>query len=168
MDDNSHNFVLVTTVDEIETVVALAKIIWVEHYSKIIGLEQVNYMLGIFLSKAAIQDDIQNKRFKYYLQQHDGQNVGYLAFQIQDDSLFLSKLYILSSQRKQGLGAGALAFICSQAARSNATRINLTVNKHNTGSIAAYERIGFRTTGDIKADIGNGFYMDDLAMEWRF
>ncbi|MDD3441568.1 MAG: GNAT family N-acetyltransferase, partial [Kiritimatiellae bacterium] len=40
----------------------------------------------------------------------------------------------------------------------------LTVNKHNTGSIAFYERMGFRKTGALVTDIGHGFVMDDWRM----
>ena len=35
----------------------------------------------------------------------------------------------------------------------------------NTGTIAAYERMGFRITGEVLTEIGGGFVMDDYAME---
>lgn len=167
MDNHFSDIRLVSSVDEIDKVFDLAKIIWVDHYSPIIGLEQVNYMLGNFHSRKAIEDDIRIKGFKYFLIQNNGRDVGYLSFKNEETSLFLSKIYILSSERGQGLGKRALAFVRDQAKRRNVRSIRLTVNKNNSGSISAYERIGFQKTGEVKADIGQGYFMDDFSMEWK-
>ena len=40
----------------------------------------------------------------------------------------------------------------------------LTVNRNNAGSIAFYERAGFRKTNELVTDIGAGFVMDDWRM----
>ncbi|WP_431021594.1 hypothetical protein, partial [Chromobacterium phragmitis] len=40
----------------------------------------------------------------------------------------------------------------------------LTVNRHNAEAIAVYEKRGFRVRGEVAADIGNGFVMDDYVM----
>ena len=47
----------------------------------------------------------------------------------------------------------------------NLPKIYLTVNRNNAGSIATYEQLGFFIAAQQKADIGNGFYMDDYIME---
>lgn len=44
-------------------------------------------------------------------------------------------------------------------------KIWLTVNRNNSIAIAAYEKMGFTKAYMKKADIGNGFYMDDYIME---
>lgn len=167
MDSHFRDMRLVNSHDEINRVFDLARIIWVDHYSPIIGLEQVNYMLDNFHSRNAIEDDIRVKGFKYFLIRNNGRDVGYLAFKHEKTSLFLSKIYILSSERGQGLGKRALAFVRDQAKRCNLRSIRLTVNKNNSGSISAYERIGFQKTGEVKADIGHGYFMDDFSMEWK-
>ena len=167
MDGQFSDMRLVSSADEIDRVFDLARIIWVDHYSPIIGLEQVNYMLANFHSRKAIEDDIGIKGFRYFLIRNNGRDVGYLSFKNEETSLFLSKIYILSSERGQGLGKRALAFVRDQAKRHNLRSIRLTVNKNNTGSISAYERIGFQKTGEVKADIGQGYFMDDFAMEWK-
>jgi RimJ/RimL family protein N-acetyltransferase len=155
----------VRTSEEIAKVVALARMIWVEHYSPLIGREQVNYMLDNFHSPEAIENEIPEKGFKFFLLENDGRDVGYLSFVTREDALFLSKLYILSSERGQGLGKRALAFLRDQAKRNNRQRIALTVAKKNSGSISAYEKIGFEKTGEVKTEIGQGCIMDDIAME---
>jgi RimJ/RimL family protein N-acetyltransferase len=39
------------------------------------------------------------------------------------------------------------------------------VNKNNVNSIKVYEKLGFKKTGPVIQDIGNGFVMDDYKME---
>ena len=43
--------------------------------------------------------------------------------------------------------------------------LSLTVNKNNTGSIRAYESLGFVNLGPLQTDIGQGFIMDDFLMK---
>jgi len=45
------------------------------------------------------------------------------------------------------------------------SRIQLTVNKGNSGSISVYEHWGFVTVDSVVTDIGCGFVMDDYVME---
>jgi RimJ/RimL family protein N-acetyltransferase len=44
-------------------------------------------------------------------------------------------------------------------------RLQLTVNKDNYDSIAAYEHLGFSNAGPIWTDIGGGFAMADFVMD---
>ncbi len=155
----------VKTSAEIDEVARLARIIWVEHYSPMLGHEQVEYMLSGFHSRDAISSQISDEHYRYFLIRPDDDNVGYIGLTISNEELFLSKLYILSSERGSGLGRQAMAFITSQAREFDAPKISLTVNKHNTETIAAYYKLGFEKTGDICFDIGSGHTMDDLQME---
>ena len=91
--------------------------------------------------------------------------MGYIGVQLNEDSLFLSKIYILAGDRGSGLGNQAVEFLRELASSNKLKKITLTVNKNNSNSIAAYERIGFRVTGEVCADIGEGYVMDDYQME---
>lgn len=154
----------VSTPEQIHTVVALAREIWTEHYTPIIGAEQVGYMLANIHSLTTITEEVTDPHCHYYLVQKADQPVGYIGVRFRENALFLSKLYVLSSERGNGLGKQAIEFL-KQLARSNQCRdINLTVNRHNTGTIAAYKAIGFEMTEAICADIGNGYVMDDYRM----
>ena len=55
-------------------------------------------------------------------------------------------------------------FIISKAREVGSNAITLTVNKNNINSIKAYEKLGFKNTGSVVADIGAGFVMDDYTM----
>lgn len=151
---------------EIELTAHIADIVWREHYIPIVGKAQIDYMLEKFQSVKAMQKQISEGYF-YYLLWEGEEAVGYFAIQLRDTDLFLSKLYVLSKYRNQGHARSALNYIDEFAADHHSSTISLTVNKNNTGSIQAYERLGFVNVGPIVADIGNGYIMDDYKMVKR-
>lgn len=149
---------------EIKAVANLAQVIWTEHYTPIIGKSQVDYMLAKFQSETAISAQIK-EGFNYFLIAYQEAYVGYFAFCLQKDTLFLSKFYVLRSKRGMGYGKEALKFIEAQVKNLGLKKIKLTVNKNNSSSITAYEKMGFINVESIVQDIGNGFVMDDYVLE---
>ena len=149
----------------IDTLVQLAREIWTEHYTPIIGAEQVEYMLRHMHSAELIEKQIETGTYHYYLLKPEQEAVGYFAVQLRDEELFLSKFYVHSRQRGKGLGRQALDFIRKLARQSERKKMTLTVNKDNSNSIAAYCKFGFVKTGELCVDIGNSFVMDDISME---
>lgn len=149
---------------EIEVVVNLAYEIWNEHFTPIIGKAQVDYMLEKFQSGRAISEQIENG-FLYYLIRINNDSIGYLGIHPKKDELFLSKIYIRSSERGRGYGRKAIQFLEKLAREKGLKKIALTVNKNNTDTIKAYEKFGFKNVGSVVQDIGNGFVMDDCGME---
>ena len=158
-------FKLAKTNLDFKTISVLSKNIWTEHYTPIIGLDQVNYMLEKFQSEIAIQNQINIDNYKYYLIIYENTAIGYLSIKNNDDALFLSKIYIDKSCRGKGFGKIAINFIEEQAKDLNCQTIYLTVNKYNINSIMAYQKIGFIKTEELFIDIGNGYVMDDFRME---
>ena len=77
----------------------------------------------------------------------------------------MSKFYVKKSLRGKGIGKTAMAFIEEKALELGCDRISLTVNKNNTNSIMAYDKLGFDNKGPIVIDIGGGYIMDDYAFE---
>jgi len=157
-------FIQVLTENQLDIVDSLATEIWNEHYIPIIGKPQVDYMLEKFQSKPAMKEQIKNG-YTYFLVEEEGRNVGYIGIQLKKDELFLSKLYIKSSERGNGLGKKAVQFLEDLANEKKLGKISLTVNKGNVNSIATYEKMGFNNLGSIIIDIGGGFIMDDFKME---
>ncbi len=157
-------FFEVSTKNQIEIVESLAKEIWTEHYIPIISREQVHYMIERFQSTQAISEQIKSGSL-YFLIEEDNHFIGYIGVQQKDDELFLSKIYIKSSQRGRGYGKKAIEFTEQLARKKGAIKIVLTVNKNNINTIRAYEKMGFKNLGSIIQDIGSGFIMDDYKME---
>jgi len=160
-------FHIVSTSNEINEVVKIARDIWTEYYPPIIGFDQVEYMLENYHSKDAITIEITRDNYAYYLIKVKNRIIGYIGIQLKGNDLFLSKIYIRSSERGNGIGKASMNFIKDLALENNMNRISLTVNKNNTGSIDTYYRLGFIKTGDICVDIGGGYKMDDIQMELK-
>ena len=148
--------------EEIATVVLLAEKIWTQHYTPIIGEKQVRYMLNKFQSANPIQEQIKED-YQYFILSSKTP-VGYCSLRIEESSLFLSKIYILNSNRGQGLGKILMDFVKKQAKKASCNQIRLTVNKYNTNSIAAYHKMGFFTNKEVIFDIGEGYMMDDYEL----
>ena len=149
---------------QIEIVEELACEIWNQHFIPIIGKAQVDYMLKKFQSKKVLSEQIK-QGFLYYLIKSNNNYIGYLSVLPKGKELFLNKLYLKSSERGKKFGKKAIQFVGNLAKEKNLRKITLTVNKYNTNSINAYEKMGFKNIGPVIQDIGNGFIMDDYKME---
>jgi diamine N-acetyltransferase len=159
----SIEFSPVRTPAQIQVVAGLAHDIWYEYYVPLIGREQVDYMVARFQSAEAMGRQI-DEGYEYFLVQRDGRDIGYLAFQVQGEALFLSKFYLHYDVRGTGTGRLAMEFIERLARQRGLKLIWLTVNKGNP-AVNAYERLGFRNAAALVMDIGGGFVMDDYRME---
>ncbi|MDO7138444.1 GNAT family N-acetyltransferase [Algibacter lectus] len=157
----------VKTQEDFKLVETLASQIWHQHYPDIIGLEQVEYMLAKFNSAKAIEEQVRLGA-QFYCLIYNETPVGYMAIKPEGDFLFLSKLYVAETSRGKGVGRVALNFIDEEAKKQQLLGIRLKVNKYNTASIAAYEKLGFKNVKASVTDIGNGFVMDDFEMEKLF
>ena len=149
----------VETPAQIAATAALARETWMQHYVPLIGAAQVEYMLAKFQSTEAIARQIAAEGYEYYL----APGAGYLAL-VPDPakkSLLLSKIYVKAAARGTGLGRALAEFAERRCSELGCSELWLTVNRHNRGAIAFYERLGFRKTREVATDIGGGFVMDD-------
>ena len=152
--------------EDVAAVAKLAEIIWREHFTPIIGADQVAYMLDKFQSSEAISSQMATGT-EYYMARVDGSLVGYAAL-IPDppnSRMMISKLYVTHDLRGAGVGSRLLAYTEQECAKRRLTLLWLTVNRFNDGPIQWYLRNGFRKVDEVKKDIGGGFYMDDFIME---
>ena len=149
---------------DIKTLAAIAREIWTQHYTPIIGIGQVNYMLEKFQSEEAIKKDIAGG-YVYNIAFIDGLPCGYSAVRLDKDGLFLSKIYVKKDCRGKGVGRALLERITEYAKQNNALRIWLTCNKYNTDSLKTYQRLGFKQINECVTDIGGGYVMDDYILE---
>lgn len=149
----------------------LAASIWREHYTPIIGSDQVEYMLEKFQRATIVWQDIQERHYEYGLLRLNDQPAGYYGVR-QDPAvpdgqepavLFLSKFYLADFARGHGLGRLMLDYIRKTAHQNGCQSIWLTVNKYNEKSIAVYRHLGFVYEKELVSDIGNGYSMDDYV-----
>ena len=150
--------------EDVKQVEELADEIWTQHYTPIIGSDQVRYMLENFQSFEAIVKQM-SEGMNYFIMDFQGEPVGYMASKPDDEDLLLSKIYVLSGMRGKGIGGYAMNFLANMAREQGFRHMTLTVNKNNTDSIRAYQKMGFVNLGPLETDIGNGFIMDDYLMK---
>lgn len=153
-----------TSLKDFECISQLADVIWREHYISIITMEQIEYMLDKYNSVRALKEQI-NQGFIFFYITFEDIAVGYVGVKRDTDSLFLSKLYVLSSYRGKKIGKAAIQHVNTLATSFNLKKIKLNVNKYNTNSILAYEKLGFVKTKTLVTEIGHGYIMDDYQME---
>ncbi|MBP5311509.1 MAG: GNAT family N-acetyltransferase [Clostridia bacterium] len=139
---------------------ALATSIIRDYYDPILGSAQNDYMLEMFQSERSILEQLDHGA-NYYFIRCEGRTVGFLAFYLKKDHLYLSKFYIEAVSRGRGAGTETLRFLKGEANKAGVSSIRLNVNKNNLASIGYYEAAGFiRIRSEIN-DIGGGFFMDD-------
>lgn len=160
------NLTEVRTDAQIEAAAALACEIWHEWFPSILSKEQIDYMVEKFQSAEAMSRQIASEGYRYYLMLKGGTRIGYTAVRPDSDGrLFLSKIYIKKEYRGNGYAKEVFEFLKDYCRENGLNAVWLTVNKHNSSSIAVYEKCGFRKIGEGVTDIGNGFVMDDYFFQ---
>ncbi len=151
--------------EDIRAVANLADIIWHEHFTPIIGKEQVEYMLKKFQSYEAISDSVKNDGYIYYMaEDENGSLAGYLGARPEPGCVFLSKIYVEQSYRRKGIASSMLDMV--KRAFPDAGYLWLTVNRNNEPAVAAYNALGFKLWREQVTDIGSGFVMDDYVFRY--
>jgi ribosomal protein S18 acetylase RimI-like enzyme len=156
---------LVSSVEQINTVAALAREIWHQHFPSVISQGQIDYMLDRFLSASAIQTQIKGT-FQYGVLVDESVAQGFFAIEPQEDHrLFLSKLYVREQARGRGLSSEALIYMQDLCKKHCLTSIWLTVNRRNDLAVSVYKHMGFEVVDTQVKAIGHGYVMDDYIME---
>ena len=151
---------------DISNTAKLAEEIWRQHFTPIIGADQVVYMLAELQSIPAINNQIKSG-WQYFLVKLNEEYVGYTGLVAEVDSrrLMLSKLYVKKSVQGQGIGRQILDYVENKCVAEGLNLLWLTVNRHNHGAIEFYKKRGFNIVDEVVKDIGEGFVMDDYVME---
>lgn len=153
-----------TTEEDLHKIAELAEIIWHQHFTPIIGKEQVIYMVDKFQSFPALKEQL-TSGYEYYRIFDQDDFCGYCGIHPENGKLFLSKLYLKKEARGRHLASQTFNFLKQLCRERGLSAIWLTCNKHNDNTLAVYRHLGFKTVDTQVADIGNGFVMDDYIME---
>ena len=160
-------FKAVKSDEEIKNTAKLAKQIWNQHFITIISQSQIDYMVEKFQSEKAMTKQI-SEGYTYYNFILDGEVIGYFGIcPKEDNTLFLSKLYLKKEYRGNGYARRAFEFMKKLAEEKGYSMIWLTVNKHNDSTIAVYKKFGMEVIREEVTDIGNGYVMDDFVFGYK-
>lgn len=151
---------------DLPAVRALAHTIWHLHYPGIIDVAQIDYMLARGYDDASLRQFVDAPGAGLVVACEAGTPVGFAAWlrARAPATTKLDKLYVLPSRHGRGIGRRLIARVEEAARDDGATTVELNVNKHNAGAIAAYRACGYEVREAVVVDIGNGFVMDDYVM----
>lgn len=151
-----------TDKEGIQNMSRMAAAIVREHFDPIIGKAQNDYMLSMFQTPQAIQDQLLHG-YQYYFIKKDSHDIGFLAFYPGNTAMYLSKFYLYKEYRKHGCAHTMMDFVIQKTREAQLSSIELNCNKYND-AIPVYEALGFQIIRSEKNDIGNGFFMDDYVL----
>lgn len=152
----------INTEAEVNALYPIIEQIWQAHFPVIIGQEQVDYMLKHYQSVPVILAEIEGGR-TYDLICQDGQAIGYIAYDICSDFLYLSKLYLIESVRGKGYLRQILDYLEKLAIMLGKNAFHLNVNKDNLTTIKIYQHLGFKIVNQTKQPLGP-YFLDDYEM----
>jgi ribosomal protein S18 acetylase RimI-like enzyme len=144
-------------------IVQLAWEIWPEWYHRVIGPEQVAFMLDQ-LYRAEVIETRMEKGLRYFILQTSGLDAGFFAVNCSVLPFCrLENLYLKEQVRGMGFGNRMMERAVEIAQESGKSRIQCNVNRFNP-AYAYYLRQGFHTV-EI-ADIPFGpFFLNDYILE---
>lgn len=150
--------------DDINTIGWLAQQTWPQTYGNIISVEQMQYMLNLFYSPAALRRQLLEDKHQFLVVEQDEEPIGFASWSpMADPGVYrLHKLYVLPGIQGKGMGKAILNFIFDDIRGARALRLN--VNRYNKAR-QFYERMGFSVIGEEDVDIGHNFEMNDYIME---
>ncbi|MGX7012790.1 GNAT family N-acetyltransferase [Vagococcus silagei] len=151
----------VKTATEVEELFIVLERIWREVFTPIIGANQVEYMMENYQSPQNIRQEIEDGAH-YFLLTLDGKPIGYTAYEINDEQVYISKIYLGSESRGKGLSSEVFNWY---EEIGKGKKLHLNVNQGNKLAISVYEHRGFERVGERYVDIGEGYIMDDYIYE---
>ncbi|MHB1094022.1 GNAT family N-acetyltransferase [Thiobacillus sp.] len=153
------------TLQEVDAVCALARIVWQATYPALIPQAQIDAMLADRYAAGRIQSQLDDPDHAWRIAKRNQETVGFAHAVLEGAHCKLDKLYVHPGYQRQGIGAALLHAVRNWARQQQARRLWLQVNRGNTQAIAAYRKYGFVIAGSQVFDIGDGFVMDDHVME---
>jgi GNAT superfamily N-acetyltransferase len=147
----------------LEALLALIREIWPEVFVPIIGKDQVDYMLTHYQGESAISAEME-RGVRYFLIERDGGYIGYFAYAVEQDRLFISKVYLRKPYRGLGLSSPVFRYLEDLARKNHKDKLFLHVNRFNTRAVEVYLRRGFTIVKTVDEPLGR-FFLNDYWME---
>ncbi|MBQ9689095.1 MAG: pyridoxamine kinase [Candidatus Methanomethylophilaceae archaeon] len=152
---------------EISLTAGLAAKIWSEGYRDLLSKEQIDYMVNRFQSSDAIKKAIE-EGYVYCLIRSGDLDIGYVGYRMEEDRMFLSKIYVDGEHRGMGVASKCFSFLKDRCREKDLNKIYLKVKRDNVRAINAYKANGFVIVDEADTPIGDGFEMNDYILELTF
>ncbi len=154
--------------EELPIVRDIAHKTWPHTFAGILSLPQIEYMLELMYNMKTLESQLSEKGQVFLLAKEEGEFLGFAAYELnysERAKAKLHKIYVLPSAQGKGLGKKLILEVSDQANAKGQKSLLLNVNKFNQPAIDFYAYLGFKEAYREVIDIGNGYVMDDVAME---
>ncbi|MBB6236985.1 ribosomal protein S18 acetylase RimI-like enzyme [Pedobacter sp. AK013] len=155
--------------EDIEIIRDIAAATWPSTYLDIIGQAQIDYMLNKMYNKGELLKQFMEGHV-FLIAEEDENQFGFAGYSIigHEARIYkLHKLYVLPSAHSKGVGKILINEVFNQVKDAGGSALQLNVNKHNKAK-DFYLKGGFTIKESVKLDIGDGYFMDDYVMEYKF
>ena len=142
-------FKKVTHFSQVQQIAEIAQIVFHEIYTPYTPIDFVADFVDTHQSVPAIQQQIEQENYTYFLLESENEVLGYLGIQTNENTLHLSKLYILKQFRGQQYGQKVMIFVNEYASKHHLEEIHLEVSNENEKAITFYKKDGFKITDSI-------------------
>ena len=150
--------------DDISSIGFLAHTVWPVAYKDILTPDQLDYMLQLFYSPEALEQQILELDHQFIIAEIDLEEVGFASFSpVSQATWKLHKLYVLPGLQGKGVGRALVDMVEEEVRTQHGAHLILNVNKQNK-AINFYESLGFTIEKEEVIDIGNGYFMDDYVL----
>lgn len=133
--------------------------IWNECYSEMIPSEQIELLCHKYFDYENIEKYQKDGMIYVYIY-YNKERAGFIAYQVNDDHVYLDKLYLQKEYRGMHISSNAFDNLMSLYNKD----IVLNVNQHNERGLRAYLGKDFKIVETITYDLGNGLYNNDYIM----
>lgn len=153
-------------IQDIPLIRELAFAIWPQTYGAILSKGQLDYMMDLIYSPAALKRQMEEGD-RFLVLEMNGIPEGFASFgAIEPAATFkLHKLYIRPDRQKSGFGKMLLEQVIAMVGALEGAALQLNVNRFNKAR-QFYERMGFRVLREEDIDIGQGYFMNDYIMQY--
>jgi GNAT superfamily N-acetyltransferase len=148
--------------EELNVVKALAYDIWPRVYDYMISQEQISYMLSSMYDLNHLRQQWL-EGVKFVVLEVDGFPQGFVAFEENEECIFLQKLYLRPEMQGKGFGKKMLQVAIDFATDCKKPNVELTVNRNNK-FLDFYLSQGFEIKEEKDFDIGGGYFMNDYIL----
>ncbi len=153
------------TENDISQIKQIAAETWPATYGKILSAAQIEYMLNLFYSAAALKKSMELQNYTFAV--NNAKILGYCGIEHKFHSSPITrihKLYILPESQGLNVGRKFIEHITENAFENSSNTLSLNVNKYNS-ALHFYNKLGFEIVSEETIEIGNGYLMEDFVME---
>lgn len=153
--------------NDYDTIRDIAYKTWPLTYGSILSKAQLDYMLALFYSTEALQENAYEKNHHFLLVKENNEALAFLSYEHQYQGkpvTRIHKIYILPETQGKGIGKLLIDRVEALANETKSEKLSLNVNRYNNAQFF-YRKLGFEIVGEEDVKLDYGYLMEDYIME---